>query len=60
MIEILGFAGLTLAVFVPILLKFEHRLTGVESKVDALLKHNGLNPSDYMKKSKRSKNEKGN
>lgn len=52
MFEILGFAGIVVAVFVPILLKFEHRLTNVEGKVDALLKNNGLNPADYVKKSK--------
>lgn len=53
MLEILGFAGITIAVFVPILLKFEHRITRVEGKIDALLNHNGLNPKDCVKKSKK-------
>jgi len=50
MFETLGFAGVIMAVIVPVLLKFEHRLTNVESKVDALLKNNGLNPSDYTRR----------
>lgn len=64
MYDVLAFAGIITAVFTPLLLKFEHRLTKVESetsklnsKVDVLLEHNGLNPADCVKKSeKRGKN----
>jgi len=55
--EVLGFAGIVLMVFVPLAIKFEHRLTNVENtvsnlndKIDALLNHNGLNPADCMRK----------
>lgn len=49
MLEFLGFAGVMLAVFVPILIKGEHRLTRLECKVDAILKSNGVDPEDCIK-----------
>jgi len=49
MLEILGFAAVMVAVFVPILIRFEHRLTRVETKQDVLLEKNGLDPKDYAR-----------
>lgn len=50
MIEAVTIAGVIVAVFVPLSIKFEHRLTRVEDKVDSLLTKNGLNPQDCIKK----------
>lgn len=48
--QTLGFVGIVMAVFVPLGIKFEHRLTKVEVKIDALLDHNGIDPKDCVKK----------
>lgn len=49
-LQTLGFVGIVVAVFVPITIKFEHRLTKVEGKIDLLLDHNGIDPNNCVKK----------
>ena len=53
MLEVLGFAGIVVAVFVPLFLRFEHRVTKLEGKVDSLLKHNGIDPENGSKPKRR-------
>lgn len=55
MIEILAFAGVIMAVFVPMGIRFEHRITRVEDKLDSLLDHNGIDPSECSSKKKPKK-----
>jgi len=55
MYEALGLLGIVLAVFIPLGIRFEHRMTCVETKLDALLDHDGLNPSDCIKNKKKGK-----
>lgn len=51
--QTLGFVGIVMAVFVPLGIRFEHRITKVETKIDMLLDHNGIDPKDCEKKSKK-------
>jgi len=55
MYDIVAFAGVIVAVFVPMGIRFEHRITRVETKLDSLLDHNGINPKDCDKKKPKSK-----
>jgi hypothetical protein len=55
--DILGLTGVILAVFVPLFIKFEHRLTKLEAndktmerKIDQLLNHNGIDPKESERK----------
>jgi len=52
---ILGLLGTMTAGAVAFGFKVEHRLTRVETKMDGLLKKNGLEPSDYTPNNCRKK-----
>jgi len=43
--------GVILAAFIPVTIRTEHRLTRLETKLDFLLKHNGIDPADCLKQS---------
>lgn len=53
MLEVVSIAGVIIAVFVPLSIRFEHRITRLEDKVDRLLTKDGINPSDCVKKKTR-------
>lgn len=55
MYEALGLLGVILAVFIPLVIRFEHRMTCVETKLDVLLEHDGLNPADCIKDERKQK-----
>lgn len=51
MIEVLaGLVGVFIAIFIPVSIKTEHRLTRVETKLDVLLEKNGIDPRECKKK----------
>lgn len=43
--------GVILAAFIPVTIRTEHLLTRLETKLDFLLKHNGIDPADCLKQS---------
>jgi hypothetical protein len=49
MIEILTLGGIIVAVFVPILIKIERRLTRTETFLEILLTHNDIDPKESLK-----------
>ena len=46
---IVSLTGTLLAIIVPVLLKFEKRITRLEDKIDSLLNHNGIDPKGCIK-----------
>lgn len=52
---ILGLLGTMTAGAVAFGFKVEHRLTRVETKMDGLLRKNGLEPRDYVPKNNRKR-----
>ncbi len=50
---ILGLLGIMIGVGVPMSFKWERRLTRVETKMDSLLKKNGIEPSSLFNPQKK-------
>lgn len=56
MLEIaIGSGIVVLGAWVAYMVRTEHRLTRLETKMDMLLDHNGINPKDSLKKGKGEK-----
>jgi len=47
-VAILGLLGVMAGIAIPISLRWENRLTRVEAKMDAMLKHDGIEPGDCV------------